>query len=74
MHGSSDFAATRGDRFEAKRPNDSDLFKSKEPFSGETQKQVDFRGGKGERYDSKRPEASDIWKVKVFEYIVSLEL
>lgn len=65
----SDFIVMKGDRVEAKRPQDFDFLKSNEPFIGQTQKQLDFRGGPGEIFDLKRPEASDIWKVGFFSIV-----
>jgi hypothetical protein len=59
------FVPTIGDRFETRRPPDSDLLKGDGSFSAETQHCRDFQPVTGERCEIQRPTTSDLWKVKI---------
>ena len=52
-----------GERYELKRPKDSDVFKHEGSVLDETLSRAEFAPKKGERFETKRPETSDIWKV-----------
>ncbi|GMT06996.1 hypothetical protein PENTCL1PPCAC_29170, partial [Pristionchus entomophagus] len=58
----TDYAAKKGERFDAVKPRDSNVLKGDGSFTGETQNQSDFRTTKGDRYDPVKHNASEIWK------------
>lgn len=55
--------AVKGDRYEVKKPKDSDILRGDGSFVVETDKSIEYAAKKGERYETIRPESSDIWKV-----------
>lgn len=58
-----EYVAKAADRYEVKRPKDSDMFKAEGSFADQTLTHAEFAAKKGERFETKRPETSDIWKV-----------
>lgn len=54
---------TKGERYEMKKPIDSDLLHGDGSFIAETEKNAQYTQKKGERYETVRPEVSEIWKV-----------
>ena len=61
----TDYSYTKGERFEAVRPQDSTILKGDGSFTRETSTLIDYQAKVGERYDAKRPQSSDLWKVKI---------
>lgn len=59
-----DYSHTKGDRFEAVKPQDSGILKGDGSFTRETSTLSDYQAKVGERYESKRPQSSDLWKVR----------
>ncbi|KAL3080992.1 hypothetical protein niasHS_012792 [Heterodera schachtii] len=55
-----DFGPKRAERAEARRPMDSDMFKSEEPLE---RRRDDYgQQGKGDRFEAKPHESSEIWR------------
>lgn len=61
-----DYIKSKGERYDVKKPKDSDFFDPAAPFETKTQKDLDYVSKKGERYQMKKPGESDIWKVNSF--------
>lgn len=61
-----EYKATKGERFNIKRPQDSQIFKSSGNFDAESSNHRDYNKKNGERFDIKRPGSSEIWKVNFF--------
>lgn len=59
----SDYSNTRGERFDSKRPNDSNILRGSGPLNSDTISRREFKEKKAERSTAKRPETSDMWKV-----------
>uniref|UniRef100_A0A183BLX6 Uncharacterized protein n=2 Tax=Globodera pallida TaxID=36090 RepID=A0A183BLX6_GLOPA len=58
-----DFGPKRSERAEARRPIDSDMFKSGEPLEGRSVNRGEYGlEGRGERFEAKPHESSEIWK------------
>uniref|UniRef100_A0A914GX98 Uncharacterized protein n=1 Tax=Globodera rostochiensis TaxID=31243 RepID=A0A914GX98_GLORO len=58
-----DYGPKRGERAEARRPIDSDMFKSEEPLEGRSVNRGEYGlEGRGERFEAKPHESSEIWK------------
>lgn len=51
-----------------KRPQDSEILKSKGNFAKESSNHNDYKQKKGERFAMKRPGSSEIWKVSHIFY------
>ena len=60
-----EYTSKKRERYEIRKPRDSDIFKADGPFVSETQKDIDYVPKKGERYATSRPQESDVWKVTV---------
>ncbi|KAI6233781.1 hypothetical protein M3Y99_00868900 [Aphelenchoides fujianensis] len=60
----ADFTAKEGDRYETKRPKDSDVLKGKGAFAGQSSTAADYQAVQGERYEAHRPKDSDVLKGK----------
>lgn len=58
-----EYTGKKGDRYEARRPRDSDILRGEGPFSSKTQTEVDYVPKKGERYKAVEQTDSDVWKV-----------
>lgn len=59
----SDYTSKKAEKYEVKKPKDSDIFRGEGTFDAKTQKEVDYTMKKGERYDVVRQQESDVWKV-----------
>ena len=60
-----EYTGKKGERYEAKRPQDSDILRGDGPFATKTQKEIDYVPKKGECYKPVKPEDSDVWKVSL---------
>lgn len=56
-----------GERYEVKKPKDSNLLRGDGQFIAETEKNIEYVPQKGERYEIRPQEPSDIWKVFFFD-------
>lgn len=59
-----DYSNVRGERYEARRPKDSDVLKGEGTFDVESVNRSEYKMKAGERYDAKRPHSSGIFKVR----------
>lgn len=57
------YTAKRGERYEIRRPKDSQFATSNDRSVMKTQKEMDYVAKKGYRYNAVKPVESDIWKV-----------
>lgn len=58
-----DYPEVKGERYEVKKPKDSDVLKGDGSFLAETDKGMEYTAKKGERYETIKQDSSDIWKV-----------
>lgn len=58
-----EFSRKKGERYETKKPKDSDILKGDGSFAEQTEKETEFTQKMGERYETVKPGTSDIWKV-----------
>lgn len=54
---------TTGERYEVKKPRDSNVLRGDGSFIAETDKSAQYTWKKGERYEAVRPSTSELWKV-----------
>lgn len=64
-HG-KEYIAKKGDRFEAKRHQPSDLWKTEGTIDSITTHGETYSQKKGDRYEARRQQPSDMWKVITF--------
>lgn len=57
------YTPKKGERYEAKKPQDSQILNDDGSFVKKTQKEIDYVAKKGERYQAVKPKESDIWTV-----------
>ncbi|RCN40298.1 hypothetical protein ANCCAN_13753 [Ancylostoma caninum] len=57
-----EYVTVKGERYDTKRPKDSEILKGDGSFMDKTMNQQEYVTVKGERYDIKRPKDSDILK------------
>ena len=67
-----EYTRKQGERYEAKRPLDSDFLRGDGLFTAKTQKETDYVPKKGERYKAVKPMDSDVLKVCFWKFEVSL--
>jgi hypothetical protein len=60
----SEYSNTRSERYDVKRPTDSNLLKSDDRMQGQSHSSSEFGVKKGDRFESKKHGSSDIWKVR----------
>lgn len=60
------YTGKKGDRYEAKKPLDSDVFQGDGSFISKTQKEIDYVPKTVERYKMVKPKESEVWKVSSF--------
>ena len=60
-----EYTGKKGERYEAKRPLDSDVLRGEGSFISKTQKEIDYAPKKGERYKAVKPSDADVWKVSL---------
>lgn len=58
-----EYTSKRGERYEVKKHQDSNLFKGDDAAVLESSTGREFVPKQGERYEIKKPKESDIWKV-----------
>lgn len=58
-----EYKAKKRERYEIKRPLDSDVLRGDGSLVSKTQKKTDYVPKKGERYKVAKPADSDAWKV-----------
>ena len=57
------YAHTKGERFEARRPQDSNVLKGEGPIDAESVNRAEYRAKVADRSPGRRPGTSDLWKV-----------
>lgn len=55
-----------GERYDVKKPKDSNILLGDGSVTGETEKGIEYVQQKGDRYEIIRPGTSDIWKVSFY--------
>lgn len=63
-----EFTGKHGERYEVKRPQDSNLLKGDGKVIMETVKDSDYTAKQGERYELRKPKESDIFQVNLSAY------
>lgn len=58
-----EYSNLKGERYEMKKPVDSEILKGDGSFTGETHMRTEYTPKKGERSELRHHEPSDIWKV-----------
>lgn len=58
-----EYSVKKGERYQKRVPQDSDILKGDMAYTMKTQKEVDYSPKTGERYEVKKQHESDIWKV-----------
>lgn len=58
-----EYSNLTGERYETKKPQDSDILRGDGAFLSETDKSVEYTAKMGERYEAVKQGSSDIWKV-----------
>lgn len=67
----SEYTEKKGERYEAKRPTDSNILQGDGSFNTKTQTDLDFIPKKGERFKTIKPEDSDVWKASFIRLIIA---
>lgn len=65
-----EYSGKKGERYETKKPVDSNILRGDGIFASETQNEAEFSPKRGERYIVVRPGSSDIWKVSLNNHCV----
>lgn len=59
----SEFSAKKGERFDIKKPKDSNIFKGEGQMINKSTSQNDYGTKIGDRFDVEKPGTSKLWEV-----------
>ena len=59
------YAHTKGERFEAKRPQDSNVLRGEGPLDAQSVNRAEYSAKVADRSPGRRPGTSDVWKARL---------